>query len=870
MKYLISISFVLLCFYGLNGQNYSLQNSVMAWAEANTAKPSLKLRWVAANDSVMTIHRKLRDAKSWPAKALVTLKAGETSYEDTTVSAGNAYEYRLYRITKAKTYAYTYLYGGVKSSQVSLKKTILLLVDDRVRTGINAELDRLRNDLANESWNVADLTIPAGRNAAQVKDTIKMFYAQNPGLTTIFIIGHVAVPYSGNTNWDGHPDHQGAWVCDNFYADIDGVWTDEFVSNLTPGRDENKNDLDDGKWDNDQIPSDIEFEVGRVDFFNMPALGKSEVQLLKNYLEKDHKFRIGQIRPERRAIVQDNFNFQAEYFGSSGYKNYTVFFGPDSVKTDEFRNRLLEKSYLCAYGAGGGWYQGAGGISTTGDMAKDSLRTVFTFLFGSYFGDWDVQDNFLRSSLASGTILTCAWAGRPGWQIHHMAMGESIGFSTRTTINDNLYVVSPYGNRGAHVSLLGDPSLTLFPVIPPGALTAVESGKFINLSWVASPEASEGYTVLRRKMTDKEFTRVADQIKTTSYQDQCLEQGIDYEYLVCAVKLETDASGSFFNRSAGSRATIRIKNNALTKAVAEATKDYEFVTFKARSNNSRGNQWLIDGKTISGDSILYHFSCIPETHVFKLISTGDCNADTLTSEVQVSCSVPSVDHYTIDPPIKCFGEVTSINLDRISGAAPFKFLWSNGATTNPVNNVSGKISVVITSDKGTKDTFDINLPEFAKLEITDITVRNVNPGYNKGSITGINIQGGSPPYVTKILNSIRQDSLDAGIYTLQVTDANGCTSTKLFEIKTNTAVKDIAGTEYFVFPNPCEDEFYIKLDGLVAYTILTMEGKLIQKGSIQNSAHEPVRINTSKLIPGCYNVLLEGAKDKYRTLIVKK
>jgi len=191
---LISIFLVLLCFYGLNGQNYSLQNSVMAWAEANTAKPSLKLRWVAANDSVMTIHRKLRDAKSWPAKALVTLKAGETSYEDTTVSAGNAYEYRLYRITKAKTYAYTYLYGGVKSSQVSLKKTILLLVDDRVRTGINAELDRLRNDLANESWNVADLTIPARRNAAQVKDTIKMFYAQNPGLTTIFIIGHVAFP----------------------------------------------------------------------------------------------------------------------------------------------------------------------------------------------------------------------------------------------------------------------------------------------------------------------------------------------------------------------------------------------------------------------------------------------------------------------------------------------------------------------------------------------------------------------------------------------------------------------------------------------------------------------------------------------------
>ena len=57
-------------------------------------------------------------------------------------------------------------------------------------------------------------------------------------------------------------------------------------------------------------------------------------------------------------------------------------------------------------------------------MAVDSLQSVFTFLFGSYFGDWDSPDNFLRAALASGTILSNAWSGRPLWSMHYMAMGD--------------------------------------------------------------------------------------------------------------------------------------------------------------------------------------------------------------------------------------------------------------------------------------------------------------------------------------------------------------------------------------------------------------------------------------------------------------
>ncbi|MEP7196880.1 MAG: T9SS type A sorting domain-containing protein [Saprospiraceae bacterium] len=871
MKVLISTFFFSLWILCANAQNYSLLNSVMAWAEPDVAKPALTLKWV--NDTSATsylIYRKTRDAKLWPSKVLATLGKTDLSWRDTAIQIGQAYEYRIKK-TSGGIISYTYLYGGVNVEQVELKKTILLLVDANVKSAIQTEVNTLVEDLKNESWNVIELSIPKDKTAIEVKDTIRKVYEINPNLSSIFIIGHVAVPYSGNTNWDGHPDHQGAWVCDNYYADINGNWTDEFVSNVSAGRVENRNEIGDEKWDNDVIPSDVDFEVGRVDFFNMPALIKSETQLLKNYLNKDHLFRIGKIRPERRAIVQDNFNFAGEFFGSSGYRNYTVFFGPDSVKTDVFRDRLLEKSYLCAYGAGGGWYQGAGGISTTPQMATDSLRTVFTFLFGSYFGDWDVQDNFLRSALASGTILTCAWAGRPGWQIHHMAMGETIGFCGKTTINNQQYTGSPYGNRGAHVSLMGDPSLTLLPVLPPTGLTVTELGKMVNLSWKASTEASEGYSIFRRKLPATKFEMIADKIKATTYSESCLDKGASYEYLVAAIKLEKNASGTFNNRSAGTRAGITIQNSSLTEADILYIQDYEFLRAVANSVNSKKNSWLVNGKTIINDSLIVSLPCDPKVQKISLVSEGDCNVDTLSTLLNVICSVPEITKYHINPEIFCFGDVTSVYLDSISGAGPFTYLWSDGSTTNPITNAKGKLSVEVTSSKNTKASFDISLAEFDAIQITNIQVKNVNSGFNKGKVTGIQAQGGVPPYSYKVLNVSRQDSLEVGTYTLQVTDANGCVTTKTFEIKLNVATKDFNRETVNVFPNPAKEELFINTTlQLNQISLISVDGKDLGVLKAELISTGNYRINIHQLQAGYYQLDLGLQNQHQRISFVKE
>ena len=121
----------------------------------------------------------------------------------------------------------------------------------------------------------------------------------------------------------------------------------------------------------------------------------------------------------------------------------------------------------------------AGGVATSGDFASRPSQAVFTMLFGSYFGDWDVADSFLRAPLAGhpdSLGLASMWVGRPQWHLYSMALGETLGYGARVTQNNagfsaGGYVVNHAG-RGVHIALMGDPTLRLHPVAPVTDLTA--------------------------------------------------------------------------------------------------------------------------------------------------------------------------------------------------------------------------------------------------------------------------------------------------------------------------------------------------------------------------------------------------------------
>src|ERR1043166_4058425 len=533
---------------------------VSATVQTNPAR--ITLSWPAdAHATDYTLYRKLRDDTNWGPG--ITLATNATGYYDTNVPVGSAYEYGIFKDTTYQPfYGEGEIYAGIQAPLTEYRGKLVLIVDNTYATNLAAELTRLQQDLVGDGWTVLRHNVPrmavdpantsssvwASRSneLASVKWLIKADYNADPvNVESVFVFGRVPVPYSGDLAPDDHFDHVGAWPADGFYADMDGVWTDSTVTDSNASDPRNRNVPGDGKFDQTELPSDLELQVGRVDFANMPAFPQGERELLRQYLNKDHNFRHKMITAQPRGLIADNLgSLSGEAPAVNGWRNFAPFFASSNTFSGNWLATLSTQSYLWGYACGGGTFTSESGVATTAQLVTNDTRVVFTMHFGSYFGDWDSQNNLLRAQLSTTSYtLTSAWASRPSWYFHHMALGETVGFSTRATQNNiNLYDV--------HIALMGDPTLRMHPVAPPSQLVvATNSSGGVDLTWNSSPDVAAGYRVYRAATAAGPFTPLnSGLIASTNYTDPVVTSNV---YMVRAVKLEVSGSGSYYNPSQG-------------------------------------------------------------------------------------------------------------------------------------------------------------------------------------------------------------------------------------------------------------------------------------------------------------------------------
>jgi len=529
-------------------------------------KPSITFTWnTIAGAASFKVYRKLKTGVTW-GSAIATLAANATGFIDSTISIGTGYEYKFYEL--GSDTATTYVYAGIEVPAIEARGKMVLLVDSTIIDSIPKELWQLQTSLIADGWTVIRKNVGRNDSTNAVKRIITNIYTADPtNVKSLFIFGHVPVPYSGDMNPDGHPDHLGAWPCDDYYADMDSNWTDQYINDVGAGRSQNWNVPGDGKLDqNDlnQMGSDmVELETGRVDLSNLPSFSKTEIQLLKQYIIKDHNYKYKIINPTRQALISDNFqSYNLEYFSSTGWRNFAALFNAGNITENDpgFFSSLTTQSYLFAYACGGGTYTSAGGVGSTSNFAADSVESIFSMMFGSYFGDWDSQDNFLRAPLASnGWTLTDCWAGRPYWNFHHMGLGETIGYDAKLSVNSNgsLYITNPtypWLGQYANMGLMGDPSLRLHVVAPPANVASVVGvGGKINLSWTAAPATDSvlGYYIYSLDTITQAYNRISPTIVASlNFTDNSPYNGKNY-YMVRSIRLEKSASGTYYNLSEG-------------------------------------------------------------------------------------------------------------------------------------------------------------------------------------------------------------------------------------------------------------------------------------------------------------------------------
>ena len=562
---------------------YALRERAVLHAVVETEPPSVTLRWFGVSGEPVALKRRALGQTNWVG---LTNRYLGMSYTDTApgLEVGQTYEYEVGSRS---------ILVALQARPVEQRGRVILLVEQSMARPLAAALDQLRADLVGDGWSVVRHEVPRHdyggwnrqpvnrdyvNNLQRVKQLILADHAAAPAETrAVFLIGHVTIPYSGVATEDGHVDMSGAWPADAWYGDVDGVWSDQVMNtgnNLAnPIR---RNVPGDGKLDPPTFrqhittPSGtngVELGVGRIDFARLPAFGgKTEVELLRQYLQKSHRYRLKQLRFDHTARVGSYFYSAYSPVGRALNLNALLLASrldglADLTHGDAFQ---APESYLWALQGGYGGYdtlhnsrdaavaQGVAPV-TAASLASGRTRgrAGFYLMQGSYFGDWNnYQNDLLKSLLAlPDSGLAAFWTYDTLWRFESLGVGGTLGEGFIRTARNGASTRTTFQ--------LGDPTLRAFVTAPPAKAGARARSASVEVRWNASADANAGYLVFRStRGADGPFEKLTPATVTgTAFFDTDAPAGPKL-YQVRAAQLLTTGSGSFTNLSQAAYAPV--------------------------------------------------------------------------------------------------------------------------------------------------------------------------------------------------------------------------------------------------------------------------------------------------------------------------
>ena len=541
-------------------------------ASVDSAPPSVDLRWNNDGEKAERVRRRADGEEHWTALSplISTNRYVDVSPE---LKPGLCYEYSV----------------GQRRLRVAIgclppaerRGRVLLLVTQKVAARMGDALKQFKLDLVGDGWSVAQRTTPEHhsmwktryqRRLAEVKSAIIEFRQQSPSeRNVVLLIGNVPVPYSGLRAEDGHQrpgdDHRGAWPCDAYYGDVDGVWTDEIVSYTNRSHRSNTNQPCDGKLDSDYLPSALEVAVGRLDFSNLPGIAgsslpgrprgsdKIEVALLRRYFDKNHAYRMGRFRYEKRAAAK---SYLSPWLGRNielnAFRNGCGLFGNRENAVCELDCFMMASPTLLGFLAGyGGSDSIASGRHQTSLMNRPGYgpKSAFLMLYGSWGADWNLRDSFTKAALANASTGLAAMSSLHGqWNLLALGLGKPLATCYLETANE----IDRRGRVPRSLSILGDITLRLHIIPPVATLDARRKEDSIALSWTTDQPLQEelGCFIYRSSKLMGPYLRISGSspIRGREFIDGNASDSEPY-YMVRRAAIVRTPAGSYTNLSQG-------------------------------------------------------------------------------------------------------------------------------------------------------------------------------------------------------------------------------------------------------------------------------------------------------------------------------
>jgi len=374
------------------------------------------------------------------------------------------------------------LLSSVTLSNTSYCQSVLLtnpyvyiLVNNTIYANLSSTLSTYEQDLENDGFSV-EIPQDFGENATAIREFLQT-EAETREIAGALLVGDV--PYA---NYEmEYANSTRIFPCDLYYMDLDGNWTDSDGNGVYDMHTNETGDLEPEIW------------IGRL--CASTITWGDEDELLINYFDKNHRFRIGNLTLPRRALayIDDEFVNIAENVKSSLSMIYgnetTLVTDPNTTNATDYKNRLndtmgYEWLHLVAHGN----YKKHGFKTSTQGMTEVfslDIRNIDPHVFFCNIVACDSADytekNYIGGSYlfadTYGLLVVGSTKLHNIWNVSDfyepIAEGKCIGQAFKEWLEKNgeLWRFTAYG-----MTLLGDPTLQA-PRVCDVAVTDVTASK---------------------------------------------------------------------------------------------------------------------------------------------------------------------------------------------------------------------------------------------------------------------------------------------------------------------------------------------------------------------------------------------------------
>ena len=268
-----------------------------------------------------------------------------------------------------------------------------------------------------------------------------------------------------------------------------------------------------------------------------------------------------------------------------------------------------------------------------------------------------------------------------------------------------------------------------------------------------------------------------------------------------------------------------------------------------------------DGTTSTEENPSHNFSTAG-TFLVCMTASNECGSNSFCQNVIIQSELNVAINTT---SVSCFGgDDGLIDIVINGGVEPYTII-SNPDIGNDASLLglsAGEYLITIMDSNGAIVDVEALITEPSAMA-TNAVIVNASAGTNNGSIA-IDVSGGTPGYSIEWSTgstAFQLDNLPAGIYSSNITDANGCLLVEDHEVKELSSTNQIDFIQSFISsPNPAVDEINIQLElnreARVTLQLMNNLGQVMYQSNI-NSNKPNHNIDVSNYANGIYFIQLK-------------